>query len=75
MEGEKPLEPNETAATGEGKVAQDANGFAAAPSPDTEEVAKPQMPSFPEGGGRAWAVALGSAGVSFCTFGYVNSFG
>ena len=30
---------------------------------------------FPEGGARAWSVALGAAGVLFCTFGYVNAFG
>lgn len=31
--------------------------------------------TYPEGGLRAWSVALGSAGNVFCTFGYVNSFG
>lgn len=31
--------------------------------------------SFPEGGARAWAVAIGTAGVLFCTLGYINSFG
>ncbi|KAL2871030.1 MCT family MFS transporter [Aspergillus lucknowensis] len=30
---------------------------------------------FPEGGSRAWGVALGNAGVTFCTLGYVNSWG
>jgi hypothetical protein len=30
---------------------------------------------FPEGGARAWSVALGTAGVLFCTFGYANAFG
>ncbi|PYI08788.1 putative monocarboxylate permease [Aspergillus sclerotiicarbonarius CBS 121057] len=30
---------------------------------------------FPEGGSRAWSVALGNAGVMFCTLGYVNSWG
>ncbi|EEP76862.1 predicted protein [Uncinocarpus reesii 1704] len=30
---------------------------------------------FPDGGTRAWAVALGTAGIAFCTLGYVNSFG
>lgn len=30
---------------------------------------------FPEGGARAWGVALGTAGVLFCTFGYANAFG
>jgi hypothetical protein len=31
--------------------------------------------AFPEGGMRAWSVALGCGGIVFCTFGYVNSFG
>lgn len=31
--------------------------------------------TFPEGGARAWFVAAGTAGVMFCTLGYVNSFG
>ncbi|TGO82216.1 hypothetical protein BPOR_0887g00020 [Botrytis porri] len=30
---------------------------------------------FPDGGARAWSVAAGAAGVLFCTFGYINSFG
>jgi len=31
--------------------------------------------TYPEGGLRAWSVALGTAGNLFCTFGYVNAFG
>lgn len=31
--------------------------------------------AYPEGGGRGWAVAAGSAGILFSTFGYANSFG
>lgn len=31
--------------------------------------------TFPEGGARAWLVAIGTAGIAFCTLGYVNSFG
>jgi len=31
--------------------------------------------TFPEGGARAWSVAIATAGVSFCTLGYVNTFG
>ena len=31
--------------------------------------------TYPEGGARAWAVAGGTAGIAFCTLGYVNSFG
>lgn len=30
---------------------------------------------FPDGGGRAWAVAIGTSAILFCTFGYINSFG
>ncbi|OGM42350.1 hypothetical protein ABOM_007909 [Aspergillus bombycis] len=32
-------------------------------------------PEFPDGGSRAWSVAAGAAGLMFCAFGYVNSFG
>jgi len=32
-------------------------------------------PAFPEGGVRAWSVAIGCSGVLFSTFGYVNAFG
>lgn len=31
--------------------------------------------TYPEGGLRAWAVAMGAAGVLFSTMGYVNAFG
>ena len=31
--------------------------------------------TYPEGGLRAWAVALGATGVQFSTMGYVNTFG
>jgi len=31
--------------------------------------------TFPEGGARAWSVAAGTAGVTFCTLGYLNSYG
>jgi hypothetical protein len=35
-----------------------------------------QVPTdFPEGGAAAWAVAIGTSAVIFCTLGYVNSFG
>ncbi|EEH11688.1 monocarboxylate permease-like protein [Histoplasma capsulatum G186AR] len=30
---------------------------------------------YPDGGVRAWAVAIGTAGVMFCTFGLANAFG
>ena len=31
--------------------------------------------TFPEGGTRGWATTAGAAGVLFCTFGYINTFG
>jgi hypothetical protein len=33
------------------------------------------LTEFPEGGARAWLVAVGAAGVLFCTSGYINAFG
>lgn len=30
---------------------------------------------FPDGGAKAWSVAIGAAGILFCTFGYINAFG
>lgn len=37
---------------------------------------KPQgPPDFPDGGRRAWSVAIGCSGILFCTFGYINAFG
>jgi hypothetical protein len=41
-----------------------------------EKVEIKGMPDdFPEGGLRAWAVAIASSFVVFCTLGYSNSFG
>jgi hypothetical protein len=40
-----------------------------------EETSAPAQHNFPEGGLRAWSVAIGAAGVIFCTFGYANAFG
>jgi hypothetical protein len=42
-----------------------------------EEARNPQDQGseFPEGGLRAWSVAVGCAGVLFSTFGFVNAFG
>jgi hypothetical protein len=42
-----------------------------------KEASAPQYatPPFPEGGLRAWSVAIGCSGVMFSTFGYVNAFG
>ncbi|KAL2835315.1 major facilitator superfamily domain-containing protein [Aspergillus pseudoustus] len=33
------------------------------------------LADFPDGGSRAWGVALGNSGVMFCTLGYINSWG
>jgi hypothetical protein len=41
----------------------------------TEEPSAATIHNFPEGGARAWSVAVGAAGVIFCTFGYANAFG
>jgi hypothetical protein len=41
----------------------------------TEESSAAAIHNFPEGGPRAWSVAIGAAGVIFCTFGYANAFG
>ena len=45
---------------------------------DTEAATSPLSNgygTFPEGGGRAWSVACGAAGIMFCSFGYINAFG
>lgn len=41
---------------------------------DNDKGATPAI-AFPEGGARGWATAAGAAGVLFCTFGYINTFG
>jgi hypothetical protein len=43
-------------------------------SPTVDEK-QPEAITYPEGGARAWSVALACGGIVFCTFGYVNSFG
>lgn len=40
-----------------------------------EKTATQTAMDFPDGGARAWSVAIGAAGVLFCTFGYANAFG
>lgn len=40
-----------------------------------EQARELEQLDFPEGGTRAWAVALGCAGLLFCTFGFANAFG
>jgi hypothetical protein len=52
-------------------------------APSVENVSLEEKPTdespphmaFPESSARAWSVALGTAGVLFCTFGYANAFG
>ncbi|KAL4881190.1 major facilitator superfamily domain-containing protein [Aspergillus karnatakaensis] len=44
-------------------------------TPEVEIKHDEHQMEFPEGGSRAWGVALGNAGVMFCTLGYVNSWG
>lgn len=41
----------------------------------SSRVSAPWEPDFPDGGLQAWSVAAGAAGLMFCAFGYVNSFG
>ncbi|EGE06905.1 monocarboxylate permease [Trichophyton equinum CBS 127.97] len=57
------------------------------PAKDQETAVIPNQPNqagngddhtlddFPEGGARAWAVTIGTAGIAFCTLGVINSFG
>lgn len=45
------------------------------PSPDAEKQPPPAGADFPDGGPRAWSVALATSGIMFCTMGYMNSFG
>ena len=40
-----------------------------------EEKSQTALNDFPEGGRRAWFVAVGCAGLLFCTFGFANAFG
>jgi hypothetical protein len=40
-----------------------------------EEEGKHVEDMFPEGGWRAWSVAIGNAGIMFCTLGHVNTWG
>ncbi|KAM3084668.1 hypothetical protein ACMFMG_003129 [Clarireedia jacksonii] len=42
---------------------------------ETPEKPTVSMMTFPDGGARAWSVAAGAAGILFCTFGYINTFG
>lgn len=41
---------------------------------DDDKGTKPVI-TFPEGGARGWSTTAGAAGVLFCTFGYINTFG
>lgn len=59
------------------KIPQESDVEASIEGPLDEKAPAPQggQPPFPEGGVRAWSVAIGCAGVLFSTFGYVNAFG
>ena len=45
------------------------------PSQEEAKPAPPAMPTFPEGGSKAWGVVIGCWCTSFASFGIVNSFG
>lgn len=51
------------------------NGMSDNPPSKLEEQTPVEEITFPEGGARAWAVAVANGGVTFCTLGYINSFG
>ncbi len=53
----------------------DAELSIAGKSVDEDPNPQGEGPTFPEGGLRAWSVAIGCAGLLFSTFGYVNAFG
>jgi len=59
------------------QLPQESDVEASIEGPLDEKAPAPQggQPPFPEGGVRAWSVAIGCAGVLFSTFGYVNAFG
>ncbi|KAL3427810.1 riboflavin transporter MCH5 [Phlyctema vagabunda] len=58
------------------KIQESQNGQSSIDIKDTfPAVEKVGETTFPEGGARAWAVAAGTAGILFTTFGYVNAFG
>lgn len=44
-------------------------------SSDEASSPSPGVDDFPEGGLQAWTLVLGTAGLTFCTFGYLNAFG
>ncbi len=58
-------------------VPQESDIEASIESQPDEKAPSPQEgpQAFPEGGLRAWSVAIGCSGVLFSTFGYVNAFG
>lgn len=42
---------------------------------DDQDAPVANASDFPDGGTRAWCVAAGTAGITFCTLGYLNSYG
>ncbi|KAJ4194873.1 hypothetical protein NW755_002293 [Fusarium falciforme] len=45
------------------------------PGSEDQKLKKTEENDFPDGGLRAWLVAIGAAGAFFCTLGYTNVFG
>ncbi|KAL6365238.1 hypothetical protein LRP88_01223 [Fusarium phalaenopsidis] len=45
------------------------------PGSEDQQLEKTEETDFPDGGLRAWLVAIGAAGAFFCTLGYTNVFG
>jgi hypothetical protein len=56
-------------------LAEDRKGSSERSTEDIPEKQGQGEITFPEGGLRAWLVAIGCALVLFSTFGYVNAFG
>ena len=78
MESPEDDKPSETHPPDLEKNLDDKEVESSVEQPSVEEKPAGELPPhmvFPEGGARAWGVALGTAGVLFCTFGYANAFG
>jgi hypothetical protein len=64
--------PDPQAINKHSKIPLDSTNQDAGLEPTSEKTSQLE---FPDGGARAWSVAAACAGILFCTFGYVNSFG
>jgi hypothetical protein len=73
MVSEEPPQIPADADSSHGKI--DLSSSEKLPSEDLSVKGDAPEDTFPEGGARAWCVAAGTAGVTFCTLGYLNSFG